>query len=317
MLRVGIMGSRIDTHAAWLDEIPGVELLNRTAFGADASALASPLFDEDVPDRIRELISASDLVVVSASERMQAGLVSAVVGAHRAVMSDVPVAGEVEVVSNLVRDVRSLGIRHFTPFRWRWHPAVLEAREVILAEQFGSLDLLEVMMTGLPGIHPSPESTARSLIELGLHSADTLRWISGREWTPVSAWTDQQPIPGRVTAHRIATLEAASTHRSARCRILTSVVREGRPRLHLRALGRRGELTVELNTDDGTGSWRLSCGGRAHGKVFPETSVNPYFDIVADLLTGTRWAPDFTDALAAHHLTPSLTKLEHQHVPPS
>jgi myo-inositol 2-dehydrogenase/D-chiro-inositol 1-dehydrogenase len=166
---------------------------------AFVKAVASPHLDEDWAESlsipVRSVDNATVLddpeieaVVITASSGRHAELICQAAAAGKHVFCEKPVAFEPETIEEVVKAVRSAGIKLQVGFNRRSDPSLLDLMEAVRAGQIG--DVHTIRVTNRDPKAPPIDFVKRSgglFFDFVIHDFDTVRFLSASEIVEVYA----------------------------------------------------------------------------------------------------------------------------------
>jgi myo-inositol 2-dehydrogenase/D-chiro-inositol 1-dehydrogenase len=189
-LRVGLLGAgRIGRkHAGSLAALEAIdELLIGDVDEGLAAELAAQVGGRPAP--VRDVIAASDAIVIAAATDAHAPLVRAGIERGIAVFCEKPLAGaSLEDAITLAAEVEASGIPFQLGFQRRFDAGYREARRLLESGELGTLYCVR-----MAGHDPAPPPEAYIPVSGGLfhdfsvHDFDILRWLTGSEVVEVYA----------------------------------------------------------------------------------------------------------------------------------
>lgn len=217
-------------------------------------------------------------------------------------------------------------------FQWRHHPGVASLRKSLASGMLGTLshldirhhhDFLAAQETGCLWRHRSDAAGAGTLGDQGVHLFDLMRFITGLEWSVVTAVGHQmwptRTYRGEMVAcetEDVADVTLQVARGSQRAFLHTSRVATGVRALQIRIYGTQGTLELDLHPDSGSGTLRLqqSTGAAASVETYHSSSMNPYPAIIsADHTNIHPHTALFADGLAAQSLLEAAASLMQHH----
>jgi len=156
-------------------------------------------------DSFEQLLENRDVEVVYVATphnlHRQYVLQAAEAGKH--VLCEKPMALTVAEAEEMVEACHRAGVVLGVCFQNRFHPAHQEARRLVAAGQVGDVRLARAQYSrdrpGLQGWRADPKmGGAGSLMGLGLHALDLVRYVTGEEYVEVSAMMDTDPSSGTL-----------------------------------------------------------------------------------------------------------------------
>lgn len=322
-------------HLTWLSQCPGADIAGIYArIESDrAKALAAKFGDvplsTDLPGLIRS--SRADALVVVTPPESHAPLLHIALDAGLMAISDKPLTADVQSARALVAATAKDPSRGIVTFQWRGHPGIARLRKSLMDGALGTLshvdiryhhDFLAAQETGFPWRHRADQAGAGTLGDQGVHLFDIMRFVSGLEWSVLSAVGHQmwpkRTFNGEVVlceTEDVADVTLKATSGPQRVFLHTSRVAAGIRALQIRAYGTAGTIELDVHPGTGTGTLRhLSSAGELFSEAYTAPSMNPYTTILSgDYLNNHRLNAQFADGLAAQLLLEAAVSLMQHH----
>jgi predicted dehydrogenase len=276
--------------------------------------------------------------VVTPDECHRAEVVAAL-GAGAKVLCDKRLATTVADARALLEQAVVTGVRTKVGFAMRYAPAMLRLRELVAGGEIGTPRHLQAFQQNGQFLDPTApfhwkmdcqRTGGGASVEYGIHTLDLARWIMG-EATSVCAvgrtWVPERPLPGGGSATVAVDDSAAwlTTFASG----ATGVCHAGwatagrAPGLEVRVYGSRGAVRCALSDDlpNAQGLWlagmdghfapaevpaRLSAEMPADGPWWFRFPAHLIRRFVAEIRSGERSGPDFSDGVRAQELLAAL-----------
>lgn len=180
LIGIGVMGK---LHARLLSNLEGVDLVGIADPACAGDVIAGLRVD---PDPTRLLSEGIDYAVVATPTGLHedVGLMLVDRGVHALV--EKPIAPSVEGGRRLVDAFRAAGLIGAVGHIERYNPSLQEARERIASGQLGRI--LHVA-TRRQGPFPARIADVGVVMDLGTHDIDLTAWVTGEDYTQVSAVT--------------------------------------------------------------------------------------------------------------------------------
>ena len=152
---------------------------------------------------VDELLAAGDpdAAIVAAPTDLHLELVATLAGAGVPVLCEKPCGLRSEETAEAMRLAADAGVLLQIGYWRRFVPALVALRERLAAGALG--EPAQIWSWQWDERPPSPAFRARSggiLLDMGVHEFDQIRWLTGQEFTDVSAIaagvTSEEPVPG-------------------------------------------------------------------------------------------------------------------------
>ncbi len=203
-VRVAVVGARRGaTHVAALQAHPNAEVV--AVCDRDTALAAATAARNGVARTLAEFEDALnfadvDAVVLATADYDHAKQALAALDAGKHVMTEIPMATEIEDCHKLVTAVRRTGKHLEMAQQVRWAPYVLAAKALVDDGEFGDLFYcegeyfhnVECYLLGPKGERTwRAENPYAGILGGGPHPYDTLRWLTGVEFTEVHAYSNK------------------------------------------------------------------------------------------------------------------------------
>ena len=192
MTKIGIMSfahMHAYSYAASINELANAELAAVWDDSAKRGRTAAKQFGTRFVGGLEKFLDTDVEGVIITSENVKhRAMVEAAAAAGKWILCEKPLAPTVEDAKAMIRACKKSGVGLGTAFPCRYVPALISAREQLLAGEFG--DILAASCTN-HGSNPGGWFTEDSLAGGGatmdhtVHVADVMRWILGKEFTKV------------------------------------------------------------------------------------------------------------------------------------
>jgi predicted dehydrogenase len=264
--------------------------------------------------------SRADALVVATPPESHAALLRIALEAGLIAISDKPLTADVVSSRALVEATASNPSKGVVTFQWRHHPGIAYLRDQLANAVIGTLshldirfhhDFLSAQETGCPWRHRADQAGAGTLGDQGVHLFDIARFVSGQEWSVVSAvghrmWPRRSFNGATIDCETedVADVTLKAEHGLQLAFIHTSRVATGIRALLLRAYGTAGTIELDVHPDTGSGTLRhLTASGERFSETYNAPSLNPYVSLLGgDRTTDHRSNAGFADGLAAQCL---------------
>lgn len=324
-----------EQHLAWLSQCREVKIVGIYARNESARAkeLAARFGDAQLSTDLPGLIRASraDALVVVTTPESHAPLLHLALNAGLTAISDKPLTEDVPSAQALVAATSGAPSKGIVTFQWRHHPGVTALRRRLADGAIGSLSHLDVRHhheflaareTGCPWRHRRDKAGAGTLGDQGVHLFDLMRFITGLEWSVVTAvghqmWATRSFRGETIQCETedVADVTLRANGGPQRAFLHTSRVATGIRALQIRVYGTAGTLELDLHPDTGSGTLAHRRSGEPPSiEKYDAPSMNPYPAIVSASSTHPHPATAlFADGLAAQSLLAAAASLMQHH----
>ncbi len=193
-LRCGVIGCgtiAFWTHLRLLGKMPGVRLVAAADPDPAARQRAQQLTGLVIDNDSAALLARPDVdaVIISSPSGLHSSLAIDAARAGKHIYLEKPIAIDAASVAGLESAVGLAGVRFATGFNRRHHPLFVEARRLLDAGTIGRVRAVfssfcePVNAEGMPGWKRKRASGGGSLLDLGSHHVDLLRWFLRAEVT--------------------------------------------------------------------------------------------------------------------------------------
>lgn len=201
-LRVAVVGVRRGAvHVAAFQAHPAAEVV--VVCDTSAARAAEVARRYEVPDttpRYEDVLARPDvdIVAIATADSDHAAHALAALDAGKHVLTEIPMATEIEDCHRLVAAVRRSGKHLQMAQQVRWAPYVLAAKALVEEGEFGELFYaegeyfhnVESYLTGPDGQRTwRAENPYAGILGGGPHPYDTVRWLTGAAFTEVHAYS--------------------------------------------------------------------------------------------------------------------------------
>lgn len=206
-LRVALVGARRgSTHAAAFAAHPRSEVVAVCDLLPERAERVAATYGARALSRYEEVLNLDevDIVALGTPDPIHAQQALAALDAGKHVLTEIPMATEIEDCEKLIAAVKRSGKHLQMAQQVRWAPYVLAAKALKDAGEFGEIFYAEgEYFHNVEGYlrGPQGERTWRStnpyagILGGGPHPYDTIRWLTGVEFTEVHAYS-VKPVGG-------------------------------------------------------------------------------------------------------------------------